>query len=205
MKSLRQLLAVVVLATVVVAAPAAPSAGEPAASVVVAPVTPEQFLPQLVTQLSAHFRLEGELQLDLLRNWTAPASSGGSVGNDRRHPAAVARAADDRAGAPHCGAAQPRRVEPAAARPTLGRGARRPTADHAWPDSGLLVVRFPADRFHPRQGCRPRRRAARQPHRRPRGGGGNRAHLARCRPPGVGCSAEAASRSSPAPARSPSR
>ena len=72
MKRLRQFLAVALLATVT-AAPVVTRAAEPAAPVVVAPVTPDQFLPQLVAQLSAHFRLEGELQLELLRNWTAPA------------------------------------------------------------------------------------------------------------------------------------
>lgn len=77
MKSLLQLLAVLGLLGVATAAGGAvPGASElaavpaPAASV---PVTPEHFMPQLVAQLSAHFRLEGQLQLELLRSWVAPA------------------------------------------------------------------------------------------------------------------------------------
>ncbi len=69
---------VAVLAVSAAAAPVAvpPVGPEPAAALVEAPVpvTPEYFLPQLVAQLSSHFRLEGELQLDLLRNWTPPAT-----------------------------------------------------------------------------------------------------------------------------------
>lgn len=84
MKLLRHhLLALPALVAVLSAAafPAAPGAAAnaqpataPAPLVATVPVTPEQFLPQLAAQLSTHFRLDGELQLDLLRNWTAPAT-----------------------------------------------------------------------------------------------------------------------------------
>jgi len=37
-------------------------------------VTPERFLPQVREQLAAHFRIEGELQLDLLRTWFPPTT-----------------------------------------------------------------------------------------------------------------------------------
>ena len=72
MKPLRHLLALLALFTGAFglsAEPALPPT-EPASTA----VTPEHFLPQLVAQLSSHFRLEGELQLDLLRNWTAPVA-----------------------------------------------------------------------------------------------------------------------------------
>lgn len=36
-------------------------------------VVPEKFLPQLTAQLSTHFAVDGELQLDLLRSWNSPA------------------------------------------------------------------------------------------------------------------------------------
>lgn len=77
MRSLRSiitLLAGCVAATTTFAAPRAdPRADDPALVSASVPVTPEYFLPQLAAQLTAHFRLEGELQLDLLRNWTPPA------------------------------------------------------------------------------------------------------------------------------------
>ena len=41
---------------------------------VVPAVVPEQFLPQLTAQIAEHYRLSGELQLELLRNWTPPAT-----------------------------------------------------------------------------------------------------------------------------------
>src|SRR4051812_34614466 len=47
---------------------AATSAAKPAGS-----FTAEQLLPALTRDLSAHFNLEGDLQLDLLRPWTPPA------------------------------------------------------------------------------------------------------------------------------------
>jgi hypothetical protein len=46
------------------------------ASTPVPAVTAENFLPALTAQLGAHFRVEGELQLDLLRSWAPlPAPS----------------------------------------------------------------------------------------------------------------------------------
>lgn len=36
------------------------------------PVVPARFLPQLAAQLTAHFGVSGELQLDLLRAWAPP-------------------------------------------------------------------------------------------------------------------------------------
>ncbi|MBK8475536.1 MAG: flagellar basal body P-ring formation protein FlgA [Opitutaceae bacterium] len=58
------------------AEPAIPAVAGSAAAPLEAPVpvTPEHFLPQLAAQLATHFRPDGELQLDLLRNWTAPAT-----------------------------------------------------------------------------------------------------------------------------------
>lgn len=38
------------------------------------PVVPERFLPQLAAQLATQFGVAGELQLDLLRGWVAPAT-----------------------------------------------------------------------------------------------------------------------------------
>lgn len=46
----------------------------PALRAAVQPVEPEHFLPQLTAQLAGHFAVSGELQLDLLRNWSAPAT-----------------------------------------------------------------------------------------------------------------------------------
>jgi flagella basal body P-ring formation protein FlgA len=85
MKPLRPVLALLALLLAAAATgAAAPLDGEvapgpvpvPAASV---PVTPEHFLPQLVAQLSAHFRLEGQLQLELLRSWVAPVMPGSAA------------------------------------------------------------------------------------------------------------------------------
>lgn len=41
------------------------------------PVRPAQFLPGISAQLSAHFAVSGELQLDLLRPWTPPPLASG--------------------------------------------------------------------------------------------------------------------------------
>ncbi|MFT3828695.1 MAG: flagellar basal body P-ring formation chaperone FlgA [Opitutaceae bacterium] len=41
------------------------------------PVQPAQFLPQLATDLAAHFGTTGELQLDLLRPWAPPVATTG--------------------------------------------------------------------------------------------------------------------------------
>ena len=38
-----------------------------------APLARDQFIAQLATDLSAHFKLEGDLQLELLRPWSPPA------------------------------------------------------------------------------------------------------------------------------------
>lgn len=43
----------------------------------VEPVQPAQFLPQLATDLAAHFGATGELQLDLLRPWAPPVAAKG--------------------------------------------------------------------------------------------------------------------------------
>mgnify|MGYP001552619793 CR=1 FL=1 len=40
-----------------------------------APLTSEQFVDALTRDLSAHFNLEGDLSLELLRSWTPPAKS----------------------------------------------------------------------------------------------------------------------------------
>src|SRR5690349_8112220 len=37
------------------------------------PLARDQFISQIATDLSAHFKLEGELQLELLRPWAPPA------------------------------------------------------------------------------------------------------------------------------------
>ncbi len=56
------------LAALVLALPGARAADTAAAARPPA-VAPENFLPALTAQLAAHFRVDGELQLDLLRTW----------------------------------------------------------------------------------------------------------------------------------------
>jgi len=51
--------------------PASADAGGKTSSA--APLTREQFVGALTRDLAEHFRLEGDLQLDLLRAWSAPA------------------------------------------------------------------------------------------------------------------------------------
>lgn len=44
----------------------------------VAPFTRDQFLASLTKELTAHFNLDGELQLELVRTWTPPARVSGN-------------------------------------------------------------------------------------------------------------------------------
>lgn len=68
---MRSLLAILLLATVSLA-PLATRAVEAEAGGA-APLTREQFVTALARELSTHFNLEGDLQLELLRPWAAPA------------------------------------------------------------------------------------------------------------------------------------
>ncbi|MCX6954828.1 MAG: flagellar basal body P-ring formation chaperone FlgA [Verrucomicrobia bacterium] len=60
-------------ANITVLATAGTAPAGPAAAPVAAPFTREQFIAALTRDLAAHFNLEGELQLDLVRAWSAPA------------------------------------------------------------------------------------------------------------------------------------
>lgn len=58
------------LSLVLIFAPVVTAAGDPVASAT--PLTRDDFVAALTTNLARHFNLEGDLQLELLRAWAAP-------------------------------------------------------------------------------------------------------------------------------------
>lgn len=72
---MHRLLTLFVLTAAIAAAAAGRDAGDFSADAVpvASPLTREQLLASLTRDLSAHFNLEGDLQLELIRDWAPPA------------------------------------------------------------------------------------------------------------------------------------